>query len=365
MEERIRHTFIEMARKYEETLNTFYPGKGRCGFNESNQIRIFLSAYEKLYVNTVTWQELSAGSNNQRIDGFILDRDLNGIIYIEAKRLNSENKCREMVHDYERLSNPGFRESLRHTDFKNPMAHGIDECSEHILLLCDVWNENTELQRWIANWHNKPSKGHSNSYNPILERMASLPSDGVSLMLSSPIKPLGCNSEYYLAGLSISIKEQIYKGCPNLKTEGETIKYHNAMAKKPHNSVLEFIQNNNSDLFSKIENAFADAKGLDFCSIKQSDMCLLSPAKALEYSGDEGDKYFKLWMKGNTIVFCTWANTLVDSSFKYKRSGTDKRDASKLLANPSFVSGADSAHASELPECDSVWMLPFNAFKAK
>ena len=137
------------------------------------------------------------------------------------------------------------------------------------------------------------------------------------------------------------------------------------MAKKAQNSILEFIRNNNSELFGKIEEAFADAKGLDFNSIRQADMCLLSPAKALEYSGDEGDKYFKLWMIGNTIAYCTWANTLVDSSFKYKRSGADKRDVSKLLANPSFVSGADSAHASELPKCDAVWMLPFDAFKTK
>lgn len=129
MKERIRLTFNEMARKYDETLKDFYPGKRRWGFNESNQIRMFLGAYEKLYVNAVTWQELSAGFKNQRIDGFVWDRNINAVLYIEAKRLNSETKLEEMVHDYNRLCDREFRESLLYMRPDRQMAHGIDGCS--------------------------------------------------------------------------------------------------------------------------------------------------------------------------------------------------------------------------------------------
>lgn len=38
MKERIRLAFNEMAREYDAVLKDFYPGKGRWGFNESNQV---------------------------------------------------------------------------------------------------------------------------------------------------------------------------------------------------------------------------------------------------------------------------------------------------------------------------------------
>lgn len=208
MKERIRLAFNEMAREYDAVLKDFYPGKGRWGFNESNQIRMFLGAYEKLYGNSVTWQELSAGVKNQRIDGFVWDRDINGVLYIEAKRLNSETKLEEIVNDYNRLCNKAFRKSLLYMAPGCPMASGIVDCSEHILLLCDIWDECSEapLQEWIADWDKVRFDGQSTGSNPIQERIGPIPSDNVTVMRSEPIITSGSSSAYYLAGLSVVIK---------------------------------------------------------------------------------------------------------------------------------------------------------------
>ena len=208
MKERIRLAFNEMAREYDTVLKDFYPGKGRWGFNESNQIRMFLGAYEKLYGNAVTWQELSAGFKNQRIDGFVWDRDIDGVLYVEAKRLNSETKLEEMMHDYNRLCNKEFRKSLLYMQPDRPMASGIDGCSEHILLLCDIWDECSDapLQKWIAEWNKVSFDGQPTGGNPVLEHIDPIPSDNMTAMCSEPIITYGSDSAYYLAGLSVAIK---------------------------------------------------------------------------------------------------------------------------------------------------------------
>lgn len=88
------------------------------------------------------------------------------------------------------------------------MASGIVDCSEHILLLCDIWDECSEapLQEWIADWDKVRFDGQSTGSNPILERIGPIPSDNVTVMRSEPIITSGSSSAYYLAGLSVVIK---------------------------------------------------------------------------------------------------------------------------------------------------------------
>ena len=83
------------------------------------------------------------------------------------------------------------------------------------------------------------------------------------------------------------------------------------------NSVIEYLKTNNEVLFDKIVNALRKGKQVNFTDINQSDIIILSPQKAFEYAGEEGDKYFKVWMVGSTIAWCTWANSMVDSDFRW------------------------------------------------
>lgn len=94
------------------------------------------------------------------------------------------------------------------------------------------------------------------------------------------------------------------------------------------NSVIEYLKTNNEVLFDKIVNALRKGKQVNFTDINQSDIIILSPQKAFEYAGEEGDKYFKVWMVGSTIAWCTWANSMVDSDFRWnaKARNENKRD---------------------------------------
>ena len=82
------------------------------------------------------------------------------------------------------------------------------------------------------------------------------------------------------------------------------------------NSILRYLKGCDGELYGRIVRTLKVYRGIDFEAIGQEDVMVVSPDKALEYSGEEGDKYFKVWMAGERIAWCTWANTLVDSHFR-------------------------------------------------
>lgn len=132
------------------------------------------------------------------------------------------------------------------------------------------------------------------------------------------------------------------------------------------NSVLEYLKANNEVLFDKIVNALRKGKQVNFTDINQSDIIILSPQKAFEYAGEEGDKYFKVWMVGSTIAWCTWANSMVDSDFRWnaKARNENKRDNKDILGNEPYVSAYLKSN-SAIEQCSVVYMFPFEAFSKK
>lgn len=130
------------------------------------------------------------------------------------------------------------------------------------------------------------------------------------------------------------------------------------------NWIVDFIRENNAELYRRIVGAFSSGKGLDFRSISQENIVMLSPKDAFAYSGDEGDKYFKIWMNGNKIAFCTWANTLVDNRFRWDAKAAEadeRRDNSSLLGNEPYVSEYLKSYSAK-GKCSVVYMFPFEAF---
>ena len=129
------------------------------------------------------------------------------------------------------------------------------------------------------------------------------------------------------------------------------------------NTILTFLKECDNQLFEKIVKAFAAYKKLDFSSISQGDIIMLSPQKAFEYSGDEGDKYFKIWLSGSKIMFVTWANTMIDSQFRWnaKARNNDKRDNGDILGNEPYVSAYLKSN-SAIEQCTMVYMFPFEKF---
>lgn len=129
------------------------------------------------------------------------------------------------------------------------------------------------------------------------------------------------------------------------------------------NTILTFLKDCDNQLFEKIVKSFAAYKKLDFSSISQGDIIMLSPQKAFEYSGDEGDKYFKIWLSGSKIMFVTWANTMIDSQFRWnaKARNNDKRDNGDIIGNEPYVSAYLKSN-SAIEQCTMVYMFPFEKF---
>jgi hypothetical protein len=129
------------------------------------------------------------------------------------------------------------------------------------------------------------------------------------------------------------------------------------------NTILTFLQECDDKLFDKIVKTFAFYKKLDFMSISQNDIIMLSPQKAFEYSGDEGDKYFKIWLSGSKIMFVTWANTMIDSQFRWnaKARNNDKRDNGDILGNEPYITAYLKSN-SAIEQCTVVYMFPFEKF---
>lgn len=129
------------------------------------------------------------------------------------------------------------------------------------------------------------------------------------------------------------------------------------------NTILTFLRECDDKLFDKIVKTFAFYKKLDFMSISQNDIIMLSPQKAFEYSGDEGDKYFKIWLSGSKIMFVTWVNTMIDSQFRWnaKARNNDKRDNRDILGNEPYVTAYLKSN-SAIEQCTMVYMFPFEKF---
>ena len=132
---------------------------------------------------------------------------------------------------------------------------------------------------------------------------------------------------------------------------------------KTGKSVLSFLQDSNPSIYQSIVKAFK-AKGLNFNSMDASKIQKLTPAEAFKYGGAEGDKYFKIWLIDDAVVaFCTWANTMIDSRFKWnhKGKGEDKRNYSDIIGTKECIDGYYKSN-SYINKCNLVYMIPFTAF---
>lgn len=61
-------------------------------------------------------------------------------------------------------------------------------------------------------------------------------------------------------------------------------------------------------------------RGYDIARIPDSAIKRMEPMDAFRLKGKKGDAYFKFWFVGNHFAFCTWANTMIDDLFRWKKS---------------------------------------------
>lgn len=134
--------------------------------------------------------------------------------------------------------------------------------------------------------------------------------------------------------------------------------------KQASNSIIEYLKVCDRELMDRVVKVFAECRKLDFLSIRQGDIMVVTPEKASEYKGNEGDKYFKIWMAGDKIAWCTWANSMIDSRFRWNSKDADlekRRDNADILGNEPYVSEFIKSWAAT-KKCTLVYMFPFAAF---
>lgn len=75
-------------------------------------------------------------------------------------------------------------------------------------------------------------------------------------------------------------------------------------------------------------------RGYDIARIPDSVIKRMNPMDAFRLKGKKGDAYFKFWFVGNHFAFCTWANTMIDDLFRWKKTerGTCIGDQKYVLA---------------------------------
>ena len=123
------------------------------------------------------------------------------------------------------------------------------------------------------------------------------------------------------------------------------------------------VKQNNPEIWNNIVKAFK-VKKLNFENVKSSKIVEESPEAAFKYGGEEGDKYFKLWMRNEKIAFVTWANTMIDTKFRWNakaKNAADKRDNKDIIGTKEDVLG----YLKSTPyykKCTSVFRIPFDAF---
>lgn len=126
---------------------------------------------------------------------------------------------------------------------------------------------------------------------------------------------------------------------------------------------LAAVKQNNPEIWNNIIKAFK-AKKLNFENVQASKVVEESPEAAFKYGGTEGDKYFKLWMRNDDIAFVTWANTMIDTKFRWNakaKNSADKRDNNDIIGTKTDVLG----YLKSTPyykKCTSVFRIPFDAF---
>ena len=123
------------------------------------------------------------------------------------------------------------------------------------------------------------------------------------------------------------------------------------------------VKQNNPEIWNNIVKAFK-VKKLNFENVQSSKIIEESPEAAFKYGGEEGDKYFKVWMRNDDIAFVTWANTMIDTKFRWNakaKNVADKRDNNDIIGTREDIIG----YLKSTPyykKCTSVFRIPFDAF---
>lgn len=140
----IQIAFEKMYHRYEMIFNTFRPSRKSIGFTEVNLTHNFVIALKDQFPKSdlVEWLEFPwGGDGKKRIDGIVFSKKDKWIIFIEAKRFQSEKKVIKLNSDLSKIES-----FCQHEKFESIFVdhHGVDDIANYqhyIVALADVWTE--------------------------------------------------------------------------------------------------------------------------------------------------------------------------------------------------------------------------------
>ena len=155
----LNEVFDAYVESYKAVLSQkeFEPWIGeRKTINEANQVHRFLESYCRLNKNTIAWMELpihrqtkNGNKYTAHIDGFLMDRENNRLIFIEAKRFSKEKQIESLKEDVQRLhdimdDNYNGRETTQKLE--------LGDYDVYCLFLADIRAKNEATNSMMQEW---------------------------------------------------------------------------------------------------------------------------------------------------------------------------------------------------------------------
>lgn len=103
-------------------------------------------------------------------------------------------------------------------------------------------------------------------------------------------------------------------------------------------------------------------KGYDINKFTDNMFAKMDPSDAFKLKGKNGDAYFKFWMANDHFMFCTWANTMIDSKFEWDHKKRNKcigdyRDTDGYLRSNDYINNASYVLVikyEDMPKVESI-----------
>lgn len=103
-------------------------------------------------------------------------------------------------------------------------------------------------------------------------------------------------------------------------------------------------------------------KGYDINKFTDNMFAKMDPSDAFKLKGKKGDAYFKFWMANDHFMFCTWANTMIDSRFEWDHKKRNKcigdyRDTDGYLRSNDYINNASYVLVikyEDMPKVESI-----------
>lgn len=103
-------------------------------------------------------------------------------------------------------------------------------------------------------------------------------------------------------------------------------------------------------------------RGYDINKFTDNMFDKMDPSDAFKLKGKKGDAYFKFWMANDHFMFCTWANTMIDSRFEWDHKKRNKcignyRDTDGYLRSNDYINNASYVLVikyEDMPKVESI-----------